>query len=166
MTANPARWHPDPTGRHQLRYWNGTAWTEHVSDRGVTSRDPLARRGSPGNLMPSSEGRSTPARPDPLGAHPTSGPRRTQPARPDPLSAHLTSAPRRTQPTRPAPASGWRANRSRPRRSTARRAEPRTPARPTPIVTEAGWSTRTKLLVAFIAVAAIVAAIVIRLVAG
>lgn len=39
MTA--AAWHPDPTGRHELRYWDGTQWTEHVSDGGVQSTSPL-----------------------------------------------------------------------------------------------------------------------------
>lgn len=39
MTA--AAWHPDPTGRHELRYWDGTQWTEHVSDGGVVSSSPL-----------------------------------------------------------------------------------------------------------------------------
>lgn len=34
-------WHPDPTGRHESRYWNGTAWTDHVADGGVTFSDPL-----------------------------------------------------------------------------------------------------------------------------
>lgn len=31
-------WFPDPARRHQLRYWDGTSWTEHVQDgqlRGV-----------------------------------------------------------------------------------------------------------------------------------
>jgi len=36
---NPAAWHPDPTGRHQLRYWDGQDWTEHVSDQGVQALD-------------------------------------------------------------------------------------------------------------------------------
>ena len=36
---NPAAWHPDPTGRHQLRYWDGQDWTEHVSDQGVQAID-------------------------------------------------------------------------------------------------------------------------------
>jgi uncharacterized protein (AIM24 family) len=40
MTA-AANWHPDPTGRHELRYWDGTQWTEHVSDRGAVATDPL-----------------------------------------------------------------------------------------------------------------------------
>jgi uncharacterized protein (AIM24 family) len=39
MTA--AAWHPDPTGRHELRYWDGTQWSEHVSDGGVHSTSPL-----------------------------------------------------------------------------------------------------------------------------
>jgi hypothetical protein len=42
VATNPARWTDDPTGRHQLRYWDGTAWTDHVSDNGQTSRDPIA----------------------------------------------------------------------------------------------------------------------------
>jgi hypothetical protein len=37
----PADWHADPTGRHQLRYWDGSAWTAHVADDGVTSSDPV-----------------------------------------------------------------------------------------------------------------------------
>jgi hypothetical protein len=37
--AVPAGWHPDPHGVHELRYWDGTSWTEHVSDAGVTAVD-------------------------------------------------------------------------------------------------------------------------------
>ena len=36
----PAQWYPDPSGRHELRHWNGSAWTNDVSDQGVTSSDP------------------------------------------------------------------------------------------------------------------------------
>jgi hypothetical protein len=36
-----ANWLPDPSGAHELRYWNGTAWSEHVSDAGRTAQDPL-----------------------------------------------------------------------------------------------------------------------------
>ena len=32
-------WHPDPLGRHQLRYFDGSSWTPNVSDHGVTSQD-------------------------------------------------------------------------------------------------------------------------------
>ncbi|MBB3750258.1 hypothetical protein FHT44_002719 [Mycolicibacterium sp. BK634] len=34
-----ARWSVDPTGRHQCRYWNGDAWTEHVADSGTLGHD-------------------------------------------------------------------------------------------------------------------------------
>lgn len=37
--AVPAGWHPDPFQRHQLRYWDGGQWTEHVSDHGVARID-------------------------------------------------------------------------------------------------------------------------------
>ncbi|HUQ62195.1 MAG TPA: DUF2510 domain-containing protein [Acidimicrobiales bacterium] len=40
----PPGWHADPGGRHELRYWDGTAWTEHVSDRGTTGVDPPGER--------------------------------------------------------------------------------------------------------------------------
>lgn len=40
-SAVPAGWAADPSGRHEFRYWDGTAWTEHVSDSGVTSTDAL-----------------------------------------------------------------------------------------------------------------------------
>jgi hypothetical protein len=39
--AQAAGWNPDPSGKHELRYWNGTGWTEDVSDSGVTAKDPL-----------------------------------------------------------------------------------------------------------------------------
>ncbi len=46
MTA--AAWHPDPTGRHELRYWDGNQWTEHVSDQGVQAVSPLTPPDEPG----------------------------------------------------------------------------------------------------------------------
>lgn len=36
----PAGWHPDPSGRHELRYWDGR-WTEHVASGGRRLTDPL-----------------------------------------------------------------------------------------------------------------------------
>jgi hypothetical protein len=38
--TNEASWQPDPHGRHEYRYWDGTAWTDQVSDGGVVSTDP------------------------------------------------------------------------------------------------------------------------------
>lgn len=39
MTEHPPGWHPDPRGRHEHRYWDGSQWTDHVSDKGVQSQD-------------------------------------------------------------------------------------------------------------------------------
>jgi hypothetical protein len=36
----PAQWAPDPYRRHQHRYWDGAAWTEHVGDGGERGVDP------------------------------------------------------------------------------------------------------------------------------
>jgi len=36
----PANWYKDPSGRFEMRYWNGTAWTEHVATAGKQSIDP------------------------------------------------------------------------------------------------------------------------------
>jgi hypothetical protein len=36
-----AAWYPDPTGRFELRYWDGTRWTEHVSTADPGSSDAL-----------------------------------------------------------------------------------------------------------------------------
>jgi hypothetical protein len=41
VVAVPAGWVADPTGRHELRYWDGSAWTDHVSDSGVAGLDPI-----------------------------------------------------------------------------------------------------------------------------
>ena len=35
----PAFWAADPYGRHELRWWNGTVWTQQVSDNGFQSVD-------------------------------------------------------------------------------------------------------------------------------
>ena len=33
-------WQPDPSGRHQHRYWSGASWTDYVSDNGIATIDP------------------------------------------------------------------------------------------------------------------------------
>jgi len=45
MSTTPANWYPDPVNRHQLRYWDGANWTEHVSDNGVAGVDPMQQKG-------------------------------------------------------------------------------------------------------------------------
>ena len=37
--AVPAGWYADPAGRFELRYWDGSTWTEHVSRGGQQSTD-------------------------------------------------------------------------------------------------------------------------------
>jgi hypothetical protein len=37
----PADWYVDPGGRHQCRYWDGSTWTPHVSDRGQPAQEQL-----------------------------------------------------------------------------------------------------------------------------
>ncbi|MDA8379482.1 MAG: DUF2510 domain-containing protein [Actinomycetota bacterium] len=43
MTNAPggAGWHPDPAGRHGSRFFDGEAWTEHVTGGAVPGTDPL-----------------------------------------------------------------------------------------------------------------------------
>ncbi len=41
-TESPAgAWHPDPTSRYPLRWWDGTRWTDGVSDDATTLSDPV-----------------------------------------------------------------------------------------------------------------------------
>lgn len=35
-------WQPDPTGRHEARFWDGATWTAWVSDAGQAGEDPVA----------------------------------------------------------------------------------------------------------------------------
>lgn len=36
----PAQWLPDPSGRFELRYWDGATWTDHVASGGRQQVDP------------------------------------------------------------------------------------------------------------------------------
>jgi hypothetical protein len=40
-SGQPAGWYPDPSGRNDHRYWDGSAWTDQVSRAGVQAVDPL-----------------------------------------------------------------------------------------------------------------------------
>ena len=62
----PAGWHPDPSGRHDQRYWDGVRWTEHVASAGHLTIDPLAAT----PVLPAVAGRVLPDwYPDPSGRH-------------------------------------------------------------------------------------------------
>ncbi len=57
MSPSPPGWQPDPRGRHEYRYWDGTQWTDHVSDKGQMSSDPVA------DATPPTAAAATPAPP-------------------------------------------------------------------------------------------------------
>jgi hypothetical protein len=41
VAQTPAGWYADPSGRAELRYWDGAQWTEHVSTAGQQSTAPV-----------------------------------------------------------------------------------------------------------------------------
>ena len=43
IPQNPAGWHADPTLRHEYRFFDGYAWTVHISDNGCAGVDPLSQ---------------------------------------------------------------------------------------------------------------------------
>jgi hypothetical protein len=43
MNSPAPGWHPDPTTRHQYRYWDGNRWTDDVADDGIASTDAVGR---------------------------------------------------------------------------------------------------------------------------
>ena len=48
-----AGWHRDPSGRHELRFWNGDRWTEHIVDDGIPGLDAPTRSGrAPATVAP------------------------------------------------------------------------------------------------------------------
>jgi hypothetical protein len=55
MNASAPGWQPDPSGRHEYRYWDGGTWTADVSDAGDTSVDPAPGLPAPGGPAPSGE---------------------------------------------------------------------------------------------------------------
>ncbi len=44
--SHPADWYPDPLGRFEVRYWDGSQWTEHVSSHGRQQVDPPVGSGA------------------------------------------------------------------------------------------------------------------------
>jgi hypothetical protein len=68
----PAGWYADPSARHERRYWDGTDWTAHVSDGGVTAADQRGTR----PLAVSEHPAEPPPAAGPLAAAPAPRPRR------------------------------------------------------------------------------------------
>ena len=81
-------WEPDPTGRHQYRWWDGEQWTDQVADDGIQSVDPVSaiEAGLPRD--------SPPLPPPPPGSVPGASMPDSRSLPPDPLSM-LSSRKRR-----------------------------------------------------------------------
>jgi hypothetical protein len=41
LTTTPAGWYPDPSRSHELRFFDGGDWTQHVFDGGEVTEAPL-----------------------------------------------------------------------------------------------------------------------------
>jgi hypothetical protein len=50
VSSGQGEWRPDPTGRHEYRFWDGARDTEHVADGGVVSID-LEPRSAPLSVL-------------------------------------------------------------------------------------------------------------------
>ncbi|MFN8122024.1 MAG: DUF2510 domain-containing protein [Thermoleophilia bacterium] len=51
--STPAGWYDDPTRGGRLRYWDGSQWTEWVSENGQTASEPLGAPQQPASGTPS-----------------------------------------------------------------------------------------------------------------
>jgi hypothetical protein len=74
-----AHWAADPSGQHELRYWSGTAWTEHVMSNGIPATDRLPSPTESADALVTFPAASFPA---------TSYPAAADPVTPDPVAAH------------------------------------------------------------------------------
>lgn len=61
-------WHPDPTGRNHYRWWDGTQWTDSVSNNGQVGVDPVQA--------------AAPVQPQPVQPQPAPAPQPVQPQTP------------------------------------------------------------------------------------
>lgn len=56
MVDPPPNWYPDPTTRHELRYWDGGRWTAHVASAGDQQVDPLTAEPLPNSAVAAATG--------------------------------------------------------------------------------------------------------------
>jgi len=127
MTDSTPGWQPDPTGRHDHRYWDGSRWTDDVADAGVAATDPYdgpvgpgaqgapeaspAEAGTGGEAAPPPADTTTPDAPAPgteatvVGPTPAGDPTATWPAAgTSPPPPSYTAPPPPTMPVAPAAA--------------------------------------------------------------
>jgi hypothetical protein len=70
MASYPAGWYTDPVRRFQYRFWNGTQWTNQVSNSGTSGTDPDVL--DPEMVAtPPAPGSQAPGPPQPAAATPT-----------------------------------------------------------------------------------------------
>jgi hypothetical protein len=69
----PAGWLPDPSAKHELRYWDGAQWTDHVANGGVQSEDVYIAAAPPPPPTPNLPTVSTERLPEPTSPEPTAG---------------------------------------------------------------------------------------------
>ena len=72
MNSPAPGWHPDPTSRHQYRYWDGDRWTDDVADGGVASTDAL-HEGPAAAADPNPTASDATQRVDPTRQYPVTG---------------------------------------------------------------------------------------------
>jgi hypothetical protein len=106
MTDGAAGWQADPTGRFEHRYWDGSQWTDHVSNAGVASTDAFAAAAAES---------TSPAAPEPTPPEPTTpvdeapgwgDPTTTQPVSAGETTSVWPAAPGLTPPIPPLPPTG------------------------------------------------------------
>lgn len=69
MSPYPAGWYTDPVRRFQYRFWNGTQWTNQVSNSGTSGTDPDALHPEV-VVTPPAPGSQAPGPPQPAAAPP------------------------------------------------------------------------------------------------
>jgi polyhydroxyalkanoate synthesis regulator phasin len=79
VSDSTGSWQPDPHGRHQYRYWDGTQWTDQVADDGVSAVDPPDAAGAP---APGGDAPAVEAPADPTPTEPTTSLDPAQPVDP------------------------------------------------------------------------------------
>ncbi|MGY6500536.1 MAG: DUF2510 domain-containing protein [Acidimicrobiales bacterium] len=100
MSDQTGSWQPDPFGRNEYRYWDGSEWTEHVSNAGEVGTDPaVAGEAAAAGTAPSDPA-GTPAEPTP-GAEAAAEPTPAVDAGVEP-SADTPAAPAEPTPDTPA----------------------------------------------------------------
>ena len=61
----PANWYRDPTGRYNIRYWDGQQWTDQANSGGSNAVDPVPENIRYVAPAPGTEVAHTPAAPAP-----------------------------------------------------------------------------------------------------